>query len=104
MPYLSEIQHRKVIEPNGTEVGTLKDLAVVPHGQFPAVQWAILATGDGERIIKWSDMAQEIGHLRMRTRKDGMVDVTLPPEALRLSRDLLSTSRSSTRTERRSCA
>jgi CBS domain-containing protein/sporulation protein YlmC with PRC-barrel domain len=83
------MQHRKVIEPNGTEVGTLKDLAVVPHGQFPAVQWAILATGDGERIIKWSDLAQEIGHLRMRTRKDGMVDVTLPPEALRLSRDLL---------------
>ena len=89
MPYLSEIQHRKVIEPNGTEIGTLKDLAVVPQGQFPAVQWAIVATGDGERIVKWTDMAQEIGHLRMRTRKEGMVDVTLPPEALRLSRDLL---------------
>ena len=89
MPYLSEIQHRKVIEPNGTLVGTLKDLAVVPHGQFPAIQWAILATGDGERIVKWTDVAQEIGHLRLRTRKDGMVDVLLPPEALRLSRDLL---------------
>ena len=89
MPYLSEIQHRKVIEPNGNEVGTLKDLAVVPHGQFPAVQWAILATGDGERIVKWTDMAQEIGHLRLRTRKDAMVDATLPPEALWLSRDLL---------------
>jgi len=89
MPYLSEIQHRKVIEPNGTEIGTLRDLAVVPVGQFPAIQWAILATGDGERIVKWSDMAQEIGHLRMRTRRDGIVDVTLPPEALRLSRDLL---------------
>ena len=34
MPYLSEIQHRRVIEPNGSEVGTLKDLAVVPQGQF----------------------------------------------------------------------
>ena len=60
MPYLSEIQHRRVIEPNGNEIGTLKDLAVVPHGQFPAVQWAILATGDGERVVKWSDIAQEI--------------------------------------------
>ena len=89
MPYLSEMQHRKVIEPNGTPIGTLKDLAVVPVGQFPAVQWAILATGDGERILKWSDVVQEIGHLRMRVRKDGMVDATLPPEALRLSRDLL---------------
>ncbi len=89
MPYLSEIQHRKVIEPNGNVVGTLKDLAVVPVGQFPAVQWAILATGDGERIVKWTDMAQEIGHLRLRARRDGPADVTLPPEALRLSRDLL---------------
>lgn len=89
MPYLSEIQHRKVIEPNGTLIGTLKDLAVVPQGQFPAVQWAIVATSQGERIVKWTDVAQEIGHLRMRPRKDGMVDATLPPEALRLSRDLL---------------
>ncbi|HYR93943.1 MAG TPA: CBS domain-containing protein [Methylomirabilota bacterium] len=89
MPYLSEIQHRRVIEPNGNEVGTLKDLAVVPQGQFPAVQWAILATGDGEQVVKWADMAQEIGHLRLRGRREGMQTVTLPPEALRLSRDLL---------------
>jgi CBS domain-containing protein len=89
MPYLSEIQHRRVIEPNGNEVGTLKDLAVVPQGQFPAVQWAILATGDGEQIVKWADMAQEIGHLRLRGRREGMQTVALPPEALRLSRDLL---------------
>ena len=68
MPYLSEIQHRRVIEPNGNEVGTLKDLAVVPHGQFPAVQWAVLGTSEGERVVKWSDMAQEIGHLRLRPR------------------------------------
>jgi CBS domain-containing protein/sporulation protein YlmC with PRC-barrel domain len=89
MPYLSEIQHRRVIEPNGNEVGTLKDLAVVPQGQFPAVQWAILATGDGEQVVKWADMAQEIGHLRLRGRREGMQTVVLPPEALRLSRDLL---------------
>ncbi len=89
MPYLSEMQHRRVIEPNGNEVGTLKDLAVVPQGQFPAVQWAILATGDGEQVVKWSDMAQEIGHLRLRSRREGMTPVTLPAEALRLSRDLL---------------
>ncbi len=89
MPYLSEMQHRRVIEPNGNEVGTLKDLAVVPQGQFPAVQWAILATRDGEQVVKWSDMAQEIGHLRLRGRREAMTPVTLPAEALRLSRDLL---------------
>ena len=89
MPYLSEIQHRRVIEPNGSAVGTLKDLAVVPQGQFPAVQWAILATGDGERVIKWTDMAQEIGHLRLRTRLEAVQSPALPAEALRLSRDLM---------------
>ncbi len=89
MPYLSEIQHRRVIEPNGNEIGTLKDLAVVPQGQFPAVQWAILATGDGERVVKWSDIAQEIGHLRLRGRIDAVPDAMLPPDALRLSRDLM---------------
>src|SRR5256885_4457266 len=89
MPYLSEIQHRRVIEPNGNEVATLKDLAVVPQGQFPAVQWAILATGDGERIVKWSDMAQEIRHLRLRTRLEATPSVPLPNEAMRLSRHLM---------------
>src|SRR5205823_4473047 len=89
MPYLSEIQHRRVIEPNGSEVGTLKDLAVVPQGQFPAIQWAILGTGDGERVVKWTDVAQEIGHLRLRTRLETLPTVALPDEAMRLSRDLL---------------
>ena len=89
MPYLSEIQHRRVIEPNGSEVGTLKDLAVVPQGQFPAIQWAILGTGDGERVVKWTDVAQEIGHLRLRTRLETLPPVALPDEAMRLSRDLL---------------
>jgi len=89
MPYLSEIQHRRVIEPSGSEIGTLKDLAVVPQGQFPAVQWAILATGDGEKVVKWSDMVQEIGHLRLRTRLDGLNSPTMPAESLRLARDLL---------------
>src|SRR6266571_3547179 len=68
VPYLSDIQHRRVIEPNGTEVAKLADLAVVPQGQFPAVQWAVLATPEGERIVRWNELAQEIGHLRLRGR------------------------------------
>src|SRR6266508_4783934 len=89
VPYLSDIQHRRVIEPNGNEVAKLVDLAVVPQGQFPAVQWAILATSDGERVVRWSDMAQEIGHLRLRGRLATMTDTQLPQEALRLERDLM---------------
>jgi len=89
VPYLSEIQHRRVIEPNGDEVGKLADVAVVPHGQFPAAQWAILATPNGERILRWADLAPEIGHFRLRSRLANTPDQQLPAEALRLARDLL---------------
>ena len=89
VPYLSDIQHRRVIEPNGNEVAKLADLAVVPQGQFPAVQWAILATPSGERVVRWNELAQEIGHLRLRGRLETISDATLPQEALRLSRDLM---------------
>lgn len=89
VPYLSEIQHRRVIEPNGNEVGKLADVAVVPHGQFPAAQWAILATPHGEKVIRWADLAQEIGHFRLRNRLETTPDASLPAEALRLARDLM---------------
>jgi CBS domain-containing protein/sporulation protein YlmC with PRC-barrel domain len=89
VPYLSDIQHRRVIEPSGSEVAKLADLAVVPQGQFPAVQWAILGTPDGERVVRWNDLAQEIGHLRLRGRLATLQDAQLPPEAMRLSRDLM---------------
>ncbi|TME27540.1 MAG: hypothetical protein E6I64_06115, partial [Chloroflexi bacterium] len=89
MPYLSEIQHRRIIEPNGNEVGKLADVALVPQGQFPAAQWAILATPAGEKTIRWAELAPEIGHFRLRSRLDSTPTATLPPEALRLARDLL---------------
>src|SRR3989442_12252806 len=89
MPYLSEIQHRRVIEPSGNEVGKLADVAVVPQGQFPAAQWAILATPNGEKVVRWADLAQEIGHFRPRARLENTADANLPPEALRLARALL---------------
>lgn len=89
MPYLSEMANRRVIEPNGDDIAKLADLAVVPQGQFPAVQWAILSTGGGERVIRWADMAQEIGHLRLRQRLATLPETPLPPEAIRLSRDLM---------------
>jgi CBS domain-containing protein len=78
-----------VIEPNGGEVGKLADVVVVPHGQFPAAQWAILATPRGEKIVRWGDLAQEIGHFRLRNRLETTPDAKLPAEALRLARDVL---------------
>src|SRR5256884_384722 len=89
VPYLWESQPRGVIEPNGNEVGKLADIAVVPQGQFPAAQWAILSTPSGEKVVRWGDLAQEIGHLRLRNRLETTPDAQLPPEALRLARDLL---------------
>src|SRR5439155_134814 len=89
MPYLSEIQHRRVIEPNGNEVGQLADIAIVPQGQFPAAQWAILSTPSGEKVVRWGDLAQEIGHFRLRNRLETTPEAQLPTEALRLARDLL---------------
>src|SRR2546429_7631880 len=89
VPYLSELQPRRVIEPNGNEVGKLADIAVVPQGQFPAAQWAILSTPSGEKVVRWGDLAQEIGHFRLRNRLETTPDAQLPSDALRLARDLL---------------
>jgi CBS domain-containing protein len=61
----------------------------VPQGQFPAAQWAILATPHGEKVLRWADLAPEIGHFRLRSRLANTPDQHLPPEALRLARDLL---------------
>lgn len=89
MPYLSDIQHRSVLDAGGDHLGHLRDLAVLPREHLPAVQWAILATGDGERVLRWSDLAIEPAHVRLRRRLEGIARETLPAEALRLGRDLL---------------
>lgn len=89
MPYLSDIRHRRVLDAGGDEVGRLKDLAVLPHEHLPAVRWGILATGEGERVVRWSDLAIEPAHVRLRRRLEGLAPEALPAEALRLGRDLL---------------
>jgi hypothetical protein len=52
MPYLSEIQHRRIVDQGGALVGKLVDVAVIPKEQFPAVQWAIVGGPDGERTLR----------------------------------------------------
>ena len=89
MPYLSEIQHRSVLEPSGKVAGRLADVAVMPKEQFPAVQWAVLAAEDGERVIPWSALIAEVTHFRLRTNPATIAPTTLPPDALCLGRDLL---------------
>ena len=89
VPYLSEIQHRRVLGPGGDEIGRLVDVAVLPREQFPVVHWGILGTGGGERVVSWSEVAIEPAHIRLRHRLDRLAPEALPPESLRLGRDLL---------------
>jgi len=89
MPYLSELRRSKVVDPAGAEIGRLADVAVVPKDQFPAVQWAILRGPDGERIVRWADLEATDGQYRLRESAVPPAAGELPPEALRLGRDLL---------------
>jgi sporulation protein YlmC with PRC-barrel domain len=89
VPYLSDVRHRRVLDAGGDQVGRLKDLAVIPRDRFPAVEWAIIATGEGERVVRWADLAIEPAHVRLRRRLMGIPRETLPADALRLGRDLL---------------
>ncbi len=90
MPYLSEIQHRRVVDPSGAVVGQLTDVAVIPREQFPAVQWAIVRSDRGERVVRWADLESQEGRYRLREPLDAAGSaLELPPEALRLARDLL---------------
>jgi magnesium transporter len=89
MPYLSEMKRAKVVDPAGSEIGWLADVAVVPKEQFPAVQWAIIRAPDGERIVRWADLERVDGRYRLRNEAVPPAPGELPPEALRLGRDLL---------------
>jgi len=89
VPYLSEIQNRRVVDPTGSEIGKLADIVVVPREQFPAVQWAVLRSGTGERVVRWTDLESGDGKYRLRHPLGNGQRVELPPEALRLARDLL---------------
>jgi len=89
VPYLSDIHHRRVLDAGGDAIGRLRDVAVMPDEQIPAVRWAILGARDGERIVRWADVAIEPAHLRLRRRLESIPPETLPPGAMRLGRDLL---------------
>jgi CBS domain-containing protein len=62
---------------------------VLPREHFPPVQWGILSTRQGERIVRWNELAIELAHLRLRRGLEGLAAEALPPDALRLGRDIL---------------
>jgi len=89
MPYLSGILHRRVLDASGDMVGRIKDLVISPSEQYPPVEWAIVGTGSGERVLPWSEMAIESAHVRLRHRLEGIPDERVPANAIRLGRDVL---------------
>jgi magnesium transporter len=89
VPFLSDIHHRRVLDAGGDTIGRLRDVAVMPDEQIPAVRWAILGWRDGERVIRWADVAIEPAHVRLRRRLESIAAEALPEGALRLGRDLL---------------
>lgn len=89
MPFLSELAHRRVLDAGGDQIGHLRDLAARPHDHIPPVLWAIVATRDGERVVRWSDVAIEPAHVRLRRRLESLAPESLPADCVRLVRDLL---------------
>lgn len=89
MPFLSEIRHRRVLDAGGDPAGRLLDLAIAPSERIPVVRWAILGTPAGERVVRWSDLAIEPAHLRLRRHLEGLAAESLPDDAIRMGRDLL---------------
>ncbi|MBM4421340.1 MAG: hypothetical protein FJ034_07140 [Chloroflexi bacterium] len=89
MPYLSQIQYRTVLEPNGSTAGRLVDLAVPGQAPgTPTVQWAVLATPEGERVVPWSEVFAEVTHFRLRHLSTSLPPVHLAAGTVRLARDL----------------
>jgi sporulation protein YlmC with PRC-barrel domain len=86
--YLSEIRHRRVLDAGGDAIGRLRDVAVLPREHLPVVDWAILGAVEGERVVRWRDVAVEPAHVRLRRRLESLAPESLPAGALRLG-DLL---------------
>ncbi len=61
----------------------------MPREQFPVVQWAVLATPSGERVVGWADLVAENDRYRLRVPGDELAPATPPADALRLAKDLL---------------
>ena len=78
-----------MVDQGGAEIGRLLDVAVVPKEQFPAIQWAIVRSPEGERIVRWTDLERTDGRYQLKETAVPPAAGELPPEALRLGRDLL---------------
>ncbi len=56
MPFLSQVLGRPVLDPDGSRVGTLRDLLVAPDLPYPPVRAAVIGN-HRQQAISWSDVA-----------------------------------------------
>lgn len=84
MPYLSDLLRRRIIDPSGTAVASLRDIAILPGEEYPIARWAILGTPDGERVLEWEVLVIEPAHLRFKRRTQLSRPSVLPEGLVRL--------------------
>ncbi len=57
MPFLSQLLGRPVLDPDGTQVGTLRDVLVLTEGPYPPVRAVVIRAGRVLLGVPWSDVS-----------------------------------------------
>jgi magnesium transporter len=87
MFYLSDVQNRRVVDENGQLIGKVADVIVASRDQFPPVQGIVVSAAEGERVVRWSDVASVGKSVVVRAT----APTSVPPDGdgIRAARDLL---------------
>ncbi|HIJ87061.1 MAG TPA: magnesium transporter [Desulfuromonadales bacterium] len=89
--YLSSVIGRSVINSNGDQIGTLRDLIMIPGEVFPVVSHIVIKTRTGIKILPWSEVTL-FTHVVISTGSTRPLGLTayLPEEGyILVKRDLL---------------
>jgi len=57
MPFLSQLLGRPVLDPDGTQVGTLRDVLVLTEVPYPPVRAVVVRSGKVLHGVPWSDVS-----------------------------------------------
>ena len=85
MFYLSDIKERRVVDETGRALGSVKDVVVATRDPFPLVQALVIGTAEGERLVRWSDVAGVEPSVTVRAEAAAPAG----DEGIRAARDLL---------------
>ncbi len=57
MPFLSQLLGRPVLDPDGTSVGTLRDVLVPAEGPYPPVRAVVVRSGRRLHAVPWNEVS-----------------------------------------------